>query len=118
VFFLNALVAAGGLVVLWIHRQYYTQHPKMVLAFFVAGFVGLAAVLVVSFLLRGGDGRLGGIQVVPADTSYVTTWVTCVVTAVLMVLALILGAAAGYYLLFALVAWVFGQAVFFTVKLM
>lgn len=118
VFFLNALLSAGGLVVLWIHRQYYAEHPKMVLAFFVAGFVLLAAALVLSFLLRGGDGKLGGVRVMPSGAGYLATWITCGVTALAMALALILGTAAAYYLLFALVAWVFVQAVFFTVKLM
>lgn len=118
VFFLNALMAAGGLVALWIHRQYNAEHPKMVMAFFVAGFVALAAVLALVFLLHRGDGKLGGVQVMPVGASYLTTWITCAVTAALMALALILGAAGGYYLLFGLAAWVFGQAVFFTVKLM
>ena len=118
IFFFNALLAGGGLLVLWLHRQYYADHPKMIMAFFAAGFVLLAAALVLSFLLRGGNGKLGGIRVVPADTSFVFTWITCVVTALTMVLALALGTTAAYYLLFALVAWVFIQAVFFTVKLM
>lgn len=118
IFFFNATVAAGGLVALWLHRQYYTDHPKMIIVFFAAGFVLLAAALAVSFLLRSGDGRLGSLRVVPAGTSYVGTWITCGVTALTMALALVLGTAAGYYLLFGLVAWVFIEAVFFTVKLM
>lgn len=118
VFFLNTLLAGGGLVALWIHRQYYAEHPKMVTALFVAGFVLLAAGLVLSFLLRGGDGKLGGVRVMPPDTNYLITWITCAVTALAMVLALVLGTTAAYYLLFALVGWVFIQAVFFTVKLM
>lgn len=118
VFFLNALLAAGGLVALWIYRQYYAEHPKMIFVLFAAGFAALAVVLVLTFLLRGGDGKLGGIRVMPAGTGYLTTWITCGVTALVMALALALGAAAAYYLLFALAAWVFVQAVFFTVKLM
>lgn len=118
VFFFNTLLTAGGLVVLWIHRQYYAEQPKMVIAFFTAGFVLLAAALVLSFLLKGGDGKLGGVRVLPSGAGYLTTWLTCVVTALAMALTLSLGAAAGYYLLFALAAWVFIQAVFFTVKLM
>lgn len=118
VFFLNALLSAGGLVALWLHRQYYATHQGMVVALFAAGFVALAAALVLTFVLRAGDGKLGGVRVMPAGTSYVVTWITCGVIALTMALTLLLGASAGLYLLFALVGWVFIQAVFFTVKLM
>ena len=43
VFFLNALLCAGGLLALWLHRQYYEAHHTMVTALFIAGFVALAA---------------------------------------------------------------------------
>lgn len=118
VFFLNTLVTAGGLLALWMYRQYYAEHPTMIRLVFVAGFVLLAAALGLSFLLRNGGGKLGGLRVMPADTGYLMTWITCGVTALTMALALALGAAAGFYLLFALVAWEFIQAVFYTVRLM
>ena len=35
-----------------------------------------------------------------------------------MILALLLGATVAYYLIFVLVAWLFCQAVYFTVKMM
>lgn len=118
VFFLNTLMTAGGLLALWLYRQYYATHPTMIRLGFAAGFVLLAAALVLSFLLRNGGGKLGGLRVMPADTGYWMTWITCGVTALTMVLTLVLGAAAGFYLLFALVAWEFVQAVFYTVRLM
>lgn len=118
VFFYNAMLAGGGLVALWLYRQYYAEHPTMIVVFFVAGFVALALAVVVSFMLRGGDGKIGSLRVLPAGTDYLFTWLTCVVTAVAMALTLALGMTAAYYLLFALVAWLFIQAVFFTVKLM
>lgn len=118
VFFYNAMLAGGGLVALWLYRQYYAEHPTMIIVFFVAGFVALALAVVVSFVLRGGDGKIGSLRVLPAGTGYLFTWLTCVVTAAAMALTLALGLTAAYYLLFALVAWLFIQAVFFTVKLM
>lgn len=118
VFFLNALLTAGGLLVLWLHRQYYADRPKVIVAFFAAEFVLLAAGLVLSVLLRRGGGKLGGLRVMPPDTGYLMTWITCAVTALALVLTLALGTAAGFYLLFALVAWVFVQVVFYTVQLM
>ena len=118
VFFLNTLITADGLMVLWMHRQYYWEHPTMIRLFFAAGFVLLAAALVLSFLLYRSGGKLGRLRVMPADTGYLMTWITCGVTALAMVLALALGTAVGFYLLFALVAWEFVQAVFYTVRLM
>ena len=117
-FFYNVMLAGGGLAALWMYRQYYMEHPTTVRLCFGAGFVVLVLALVLSFLLARNGGRLGRMQVMPADTNYVITWITCVVTAAAMVLALAAGATAAYYLLFVLAGWLFIQAVFFTVKLM
>ena len=118
VFFLNTLITAGGLLVLWLHRQYYMDHPTMMRVLFAVGLVLLAAGLALSFLLHRGGGKLGGLRVMPAGTNYLMTWITCGVTALALVLALALGTAVGFYLLFVLVAWEFVQAVFYTVRLM
>lgn len=118
VFFLNALLTGSGLLVLWLYRQYYTSHPTTIRLFFAVDFVLLAAGLVLSFLLRRGGGKLGSLRVLPSDTGYLMTWITCALTALALALALALGIAAGFYLLFVLVAWVFVQAVFYTVQLM
>ena len=117
-FFLNTLLTTGGLLALWVHRQYYSGHPTVIRLAFVIGFVLLAAALVLSLLLRRSGGKLGGLRVLPADTGYWMTWITCGVTALTMALTLVLGTAAGFYLLFVLVAWEFVQAVFYTVRLM
>ena len=118
IFFLNALLTVGGLLAMWMHRQFFMQHPTMIRLAFAAVFVLLAAGLALSFLLRRGEGKLGGLRVMPPDTNYLMTWITCAVTALSLVLTLVLGTAAGFYLLFVLVAWVFIQAVFYTVQLM
>ena len=90
----------------------------MLRVLFAAEFVLLAAGLVLSFLLRGGEGKLGGLRVMPPDTDYLMTWISCGLTALLMAMVLVLGTDVGFYLLFALVAWEFVQAVFYTVRLM
>lgn len=118
VFFLNAMITAGGLMALWLHRQYNAMYSGLIRKLFAAGFVLLAAALVVVFLVRRGGGKLGGLQVMPPDTDYLMTWITCALTALAMALALALGVTVGFYMLFTLVAWVFIQAVFFTVRLM
>ena len=118
VFFFNAMISAGGLLALWLHRRYYLNHPTAIRLFFATGFVLLVLALVVALLLRRKGGKLGGLRVLPPDTDYLMTWITCGVTALSMVLTLVLGTTVGLYLLFVLVAWVFIQAVFFTVRLM
>ena len=118
VFFFNTLLTAGGLVALWLYRQYFLYHPTVIRLIFAAEFALLAVGLVLGLLLRRSDGRLGGLQVIPPDTNYLMTYITCVATALTLILTLVLGTAAVFYLLFALVAWEFVQAVFFTVQLM
>ena len=51
VFFLNALLCAGGLLALWRHRQYYEAHHTMVTALFIAGLQETA-----DQVPRDGDG--------------------------------------------------------------
>lgn len=118
IFFLNAMLTVGGLLALWLHRQHFMRHPTVIRLLFAAEFALLAAGLVLSLLLRRGGGKLGGLRVMTPDTDYRIIWITCAVTALALVLTLVLGTAAGFYLLFALVAWVFIQAVFYTVQLM
>lgn len=117
-FFFNALLTGGGLLALWMHRRYYMDHPKMITAGIVAGVLILAAVAALTFQLRKTDGKLGPIRVVPVGSNYMMTWITCGVTAAAMVLALLLDVSMSLFLLFALVGWLFAQAVFFTVKMM
>ena len=45
-------------------------------------------------------------------------YLTCAIVAAAVAAALVLGTAAAYYLMFALVAWLFIMAVYYTVKLM
>jgi len=117
-FFLNALLTGGGLLALWLHRQYYMTHPRFITACIIGGVVLLVLAAVLAFQLRKTDGKLFGIRVMPVDSNYMMTWITCGVTAATMVLALILGVTMSHYLLFILVGWLFAQAVFFTVKMM
>ena len=92
------------------------------LALFLGLYLGftflLAAAAVLSFVLRGNDGKLGGLRVMPPDSNYFITWITCVVTAAAMAVTLAVGGTVAFYLLFVLAGWLFVQAVFFTVKLM
>lgn len=117
-FFLNAILTGGGLLALWLHRQYYMNHPRFITACIIGGVVLLALAAALAFQLRKTDGKLFGVRVMPVESNYVMTWITCVVVAAAMIAALIMGTTAAYYLLFVLVGWLFAQAVFFTVKMM
>lgn len=117
-FFFNAMLTGGGLLALWLHRQYYMTHPRFITACIVGGVVVLALAAVVALQLRKTDGKLGRFRVVPVESNYLMTFLTCAVTAVAMVLGLILGVSMSQYLMYALVGWLFAQAVFFTVKMM
>lgn len=117
-FFFNAMLTGGGLLALWLHRQYYMNHPRFITACIVAGVVVLAAAAALAFQLRKTDGKLGGFRVVPVESNYLMTFLTCAVTAVVMLLGLILGVSMSQYLMYVLVGWLFVQAVFFTVKMM
>lgn len=117
-FFYNAILTGGGLLALWLHGQYYMNHPRLITACVVGGIVVLAAVAALAFQMRKNDGLLGRIQVLPPSSNYMMTWLTCGITAAAMVLGLVLGVSLSHYLLYVLVGWLFAQAVFFTVKMM
>ncbi len=117
-FFYNAMLTGGGLLALWLHRQYYMNHPRLITACVIGGVVVLAAAAVLAFQLSKTDGKLGRIRVMPVDSNYLMTFLTCGITAVVMVLGLVLGVSMSQYLMYVLVGWLFAQAVFFTVKMM
>lgn len=117
-FFFNAMLTGGGLLALWLHQQYYMTHPRFITACIIGGVVVLVLAAVVALQLRKSDGKLGRFRVVPVESDYLMSFLTCAVTAVCMVLGLALGVAMSQYFIYALVGWLFAQAVFFTVKMM
>lgn len=119
-FFCIALICAGGIFSLWLYRRQFLLHPTRIRCGFVLAFLLLAAAAVLFALLRRKKGALPA-QVrrfFPRETCYPLLYVTCGLTALLLALTLALGGTAAYYLLFALVAWLFIMAVVYTVKLM
>lgn len=117
-FFYNAVLTGGALMAVWLYGRYYLLRPRVTMACFIGGWVILAAAAALAFVLRNNDGKLGRVRVVPPSSNYMMTWITCGVAALTMVLALILGMSTSHYLLYVLAAWLFAQAVFFTVKMM
>lgn len=121
-FFAVTVLSALGLLGLWLFRRVGGAHQPLLYAYLVV----LAVILVAAVLLcrsasaHGGSLTLGGkkLQLFAHNTSYGMVYLTCAVVAVAVAAALVLGTSAAYYLIFALVAWLFIMAVYYTVKLM
>lgn len=121
-FFTVTVLSALGILGLWLFRRADGAHPTVVHAYMAV----MAVVLVLSALLcrsmQQNAGALGKgekkLQIFQRNASYGMIYITCAVVAAALIAALILGTAAAYYLLFALVAWLFAAAVYYTVKLM
>ena len=121
-FFAVTVLSALGLVGLWLFRRAGGGHQTLVYAYVVVLAVILVAAILLCRSLSAKDGvlTLGGkkLQVFSRNASYGMIYLTCAIVAVAVVAALLLGTAAAYYLIFALVAWIFIMAVYYTVKLM
>ena len=121
-FFLVTVLSTLGLLGLWLFRRAGGAHDTLVYAYLVV----LAVILVASVLVcrtlsgRGGALELGGrtVQVFQHGASYGMIYLTCAVVAAAVIAGFLLGSAAAYYLIFALVGWLFIMAVYYTVKLM
>ena len=117
-FFYNGVFTGGAMLAVWMYGRYHMYHPRVTMACLVGGWVVLAVSAALTFLLQRDDGKLGRVRVLPPSSNYMMTWITCAVAALAMVLAVVLGVSMCHYLLYALAAWLFAQAVFFTVKMM
>lgn len=116
-FFVNAVLSGCGMAVLWCFRQFYDLHSVAMYALFAIGWVILAVLAALAYVLKKHDGKLGTRQIVHDQNSYPACWLTCAVVALTTVLALILGSSAAFYLIYALIGWLFCLAVYYTVKL-
>lgn len=114
-FFFNTLVTACGMLALWGARHF---NDSKVIIVFVIGWVGLAALVAFTVYLKKNGGRIGKLQLVCDPNCYPACWLSCGVVFALTLLGVVLGAAFAFYLLFALVGWLFCLAVYYTVKLM
>lgn len=117
-FFYNGVFTGGAMLAVWLYGRYHMNHPRLTMACLIGGWVVLAVAAALTFQLQKDDGKLGRVRVVPPSSNYMMTWITCGVAALTMVLAVVLGVSMCHYLLYALAAWLFAQAVFFTVKMM
>jgi hypothetical protein len=117
-FFFSGIFVGMGIAALWVYRKAYLNQNKMVLAGFVAVWVILAVAALLAWKVSRNDGCMGKLQVVDKDANYALIYVSVALSAVALVLALVCGATLAYYAIFALVAWLFFMAVYYTVRMM
>lgn len=121
-FFLSALGVGVGLLGLWLVRRGGGTHPVLVGFCVVAGAVFLLAVMLLAFKLRKGRGVLEikgkSYSLLPAQSNFMLVVLSCQISLLAMLAGLLLGGTVAFYLLFALVAWLFVLLVYYTVKMM
>lgn len=115
-FFFSALISGVGLLGLWFVRH---EGAASLYTIFIVVVVVLLAVGL--FLLKKKDGVLslgkGRAHLLPQEANYSLTFVSCGVSLVVIALAAFVGGSLAYYLLYAMVAWLFALLVYYTVKM-
>lgn len=117
-FFVCAVLGVVGIIALWVLGQLFTSHSAVVYLGFALVWVLMAVTAWAAWTLRKREGKAFGLRLLPVGTNYALLWATCAVVAAALLLGILIGAASAYYLLFAVVAWLFCLAVYYTVKLM
>lgn len=119
-----AITVLSGLCIfgLWIYRRGSISHRTFSLGCLIGFCVIAAAVLLLTVSLQRGGGvwKLSGQErrILPRNATYSMVYVTCVLTVLSVAAALALGTTAAYYAIFAVIAWIFAMAVYYTVRLM
>lgn len=120
-FFVAAAFTGLGAVTLWMVRHGGAQPLTMY------GFLALmGVVLVAGAMVLGGVRQAKGelnvagrtIQLLSQDANYALLLATALVNVAAIALGMFLGGAVAYYLVYVLVAWLFGLLVYYTVKMM
>ncbi len=116
-FFLAALGGGLGVLGLW-----FVRHAGVFSVYTIAAVAAIVLLAAAMVWMRAHQGRLivkeGVKRVLPPEASYVLMLVSCVVSLAAIAAAGALGGAVSYYLLFAMVAWLFALLVYYTVKMM
>ena len=117
-FWLVPAWAALALVYYLYQREFFLSASS----FYTIGAVAVILVLAVMMLwLKGHGGRLfsgeAG-QLLPEEAGYPLMLLSCVISLAAIAIAAFVGGALSYYLLYAMVAWLFALLVYYTVKMM
>lgn len=115
-FFFSALISGLGLLGLW-----FVRHASPLGLYTILVVVVLVLLTLGLFLLKKKDGLFqlgkGKARLLPAEANYSLIFLSFVVSLVVIALAAFLGGSMAYYLLYAMVAWLFALLVYYTVKM-
>lgn len=117
-FFLIALQGGVALLGLWAYIKLFDVRAWLVYGVFGLALVLAAGMAVLTWRLQRTEGRVGKRQVVDKGACYPLLYASSGVTAVALAVALGLGRTAALVALFAVVAWLFAAAVYYTVRMM
>lgn len=114
-FFLSALVSGLGVVGLW-----FIRHMGISLTAVVTVVLMVVVGAVVLWLKKNGGCLSAGEEsrrVLPADANYPLTLISCGLSLAVVVIGAVAGSSVAYYLMYAMIAWLFALLVFYTVKM-
>lgn len=115
-FFFSALMSGVGVLGLWFVRHagatsLYTIVTVVVIVLLAAGL----------FVMKQKSGMFalgkGKARLLPEEANYSLIFLSCLVSLVVIALAAFVGGSLAYYLLYAMVAWLFALLVYYTVKM-
>ena len=116
-FFLGALVSGLGILGLW-----FVRHAGSASIYTVVTIAAIVLLIGIIVWMQRHQGRLvireGVGRVLPPEAGYALIYLSCGVNLAAIAAAIALGGAVAYYLLFVMVAWLFAQLVYYTVKMM
>ena len=115
-FFFSAVISGLGLLGLW-----FVRHASPLGLYTILVVVVLVLLTLGLFLLKKKDGLFqlgkGKARLLPAEANYSLIFLSFVVSLVVIALAAFVGGSMAYYLLYAMVAWLFALLVYYTVKM-
>lgn len=120
-FFCSAFFTAMGMAAMWLIRH---KGENLVTVYVYLAVLAVVLVLgaVVLIRARGNNGELtvGGrtVSLLTGAAGFVPVAATIAINVAAVVLGFLLGGTVAYYLIYALVAWLFGLLVYYTVKMM
>ena len=118
-FFACGIVGGLGLLGLWVYRTLSSGTIYYAYLILTVGIAAAGAVLAWKLKKAGGvwKGKNRSWTLLQSDAAYLPYYLTAVITLVLLLLPLVVSAM-GYYGVWAVAAWLFILAVYFTAKLM
>ena len=117
-FFLVALQGGLALFAMWAYRKLIFVDLRLVYGIFIAVAVISLTGIACSVLLQRSKGRLGKTRVLSKKANYLPMYIAGALTLLSLALTFFQGSTVAYVCLIGNVAWLFGMAVYYTIRLM